>query len=135
MERGVFEYIVILFREGLIMVEPQIVTMADLFQHVLRLDFKDIERRTFLNGLFDETIDELDLKTRKSVLYNLKLDIERKMRIAVTDFKGFETIRFQLKRFADTVALIHCVICDYFTAGGVNLLDYRKIIWIQTSEL
>ena len=78
MERGVFEYIVILFREGLIMVEPQIVTMADLFQHVLRLDFKDIERRTFLNGLFDQTIDESDLKTRKSVLYNLKLDIEKK---------------------------------------------------------
>jgi hypothetical protein len=80
MKREVFEYIVILFREALVKIDPQIVRLADLFQYVLRLDFKDIERRTFLNGLFDETIDELDLKTRKLVLYNLKLDIERKMK-------------------------------------------------------
>jgi hypothetical protein len=86
-EKGVFENIVILFRDTLVRIDRSIVEVVDLFLHVFWLDFKDIERRTFFNNLFDETINEIDLETRKLVLYNLKLDIERKMRILVTDFK------------------------------------------------
>jgi hypothetical protein len=52
--------------------------MVDLFRHIFWLDFKDIERRTMFNSLFNETINEIDLETKKLVLYNLKLDIERK---------------------------------------------------------
>jgi hypothetical protein len=126
-ERGVFENIVILFRETLVRVDHSIVGMVDLFRHVFWLDFKDIEQRTFFNSLFDETINELDLETRKLVLYNLKLDIERKMRISVTDFKEFEKVRFRVKGYADTVALeSHCIICDFHAVVAVDLLDYRE---------
>jgi hypothetical protein len=61
------------------------------------------------------------------VLYNLKLDIEKRMKAAVTDFNGFEKMRFQLKGFADTIALeSHCIICDHYMAIAIELLDYRR---------
>lgn len=126
-ERGAFNNIVILFRETLTMVDRSIVRMEDLVQRVLRLNFKDIERRTFFNNLFDETINELDLQTKKLVLYNLKLDIEKRMKEAVTDFKGFEKMRFRLKGFADSIALeSYCIICDHYIAIELELLDYRR---------
>lgn len=126
-DREVFEYIVILLKETLAMADESIVEMADLFKHLYLLDFKDIKLRTIFHNLFDDTINELDLETRKLVLYNLKLDIERKMRELATDFKEFEKMRFQLRGFADMIVLEgHCTSCDHYVAIGVELLDYRK---------
>ena len=79
-EREVFEDILILFRETLSRIDYSIVEMSDLLRHLFLLDFKDIERRIIFGNLFDETINGLDIKTKKLVLYNLQLDIERKMK-------------------------------------------------------
>ena len=89
--------------------------------------FKDKRLRDYFNRLFDETINDLDFKTRKLVLYNLKLDIEKKMKESVKDFEGFEKMRYQVRGFADIVALEgYCSICDHFIPVAIELLNYRK---------
>ena len=103
-----------------------IVSIIDLFRHVLQLDFEDWESRVYFNSLFDETIDELDAKSRELILYSLKLDIERKMEEQVKYFERFEKMRFKVRADPDKIALeCFCRKCK-FVPIQVSLILYSK---------
>jgi hypothetical protein len=91
-----------------------IVSIIDLFRHVLQLDFEDRESRDYFNNLLDETIDELDAKSRELILYSLKLDIERKMEEQVQYFERFEKMRFKVRADPDKITLeCFCMKCKF----------------------
>ena len=125
-EKEVFDHIVMLFRDRLTQNTRPIVEMVDLFRLVFIFGFKDDVTRDYIYRLFDETINGLDFKTMKLVLYSLKLDIENKMKESVQYRDAFEKLRFQIRGFADTVALEgHCLICGLYLPIRVEILDYR----------
>jgi hypothetical protein len=103
-----------------------IVSIIDLFRHVLQLDFEDRESRVYFNSLFDETINELDAKSRDLILYSLKLDIERKMEEEVQYFERFEKMRFKVRADPDKIALeCFCMKCKLVPIH-ISLILYRK---------
>jgi hypothetical protein len=67
-EKGVFDQIVLLFRDTLTQNTGPIVKIVDLFRQVIMFGFKDKMTRDAFKMLFDETINELDFDIKKLVL-------------------------------------------------------------------
>jgi hypothetical protein len=125
-DRGVFENITVLFREAVSSDIP-FISIIDLFQYVLRFKFNDKERMIYFNNLFDETINELDSKTKELILCSLKLEIEDRMKEQAGYFEGFEKMRFTLRADFRKIALeSFCIGCQQFFHIPFDLLEYRK---------
>lgn len=128
-EKGVFDQIVMLFSDTLTQNTRHIVKIVDLFRRVIMFGFKDKMTRNAFKMLFDETINELDFDIKRLVLYNLKLDIENKMKESVQYRDAYEIARYRLRGIEDTVAVEgYCWICDRYISTHTELLDYRASI-------
>jgi hypothetical protein len=124
-DKEVFRKIVILIGKVLTGGSP-IASIIDLFNNVLQFDFEDRESRVYFNNLFDETIDELDSKTKALILYSLKLGFEKSMEERVNHFEGFEKKRFILRADPHKIALeCFCTKCK-FVSIQVSLILYRR---------
>lgn len=116
-DRKEFKNIIALFRQGVSEGNP--ITITDLFQYIWRFDFEDVQTRIHFNNLFFETLNELDLETQELILYALKLDIERRMKVVSHDFEKFEQARFMNRQTMTKLPLNASVAI----VTGLSILD------------
>ena len=104
--------------------------IVELFRLTLQLNFKDVRERIIFNELFNETVNELDEDTKKLVLYQLKLDLEKIVeQEGLRHYKGFEDGRFRVRGSYELAAIEgYCYLCQLYYPLGVNILEYRGSI-------
>jgi hypothetical protein len=133
-EKGVFRDIVSLFGENLRSNRRYFINVLELIRATLRLNFKNKEKNIIFNHIFNETINELDAKTRNLVLFHLKLEIEQLMEDMLNDHNIlfdkdniFEKARFAYREFPRIICLIaYCPLCNLYYPIGLSLLEYRE---------
>jgi hypothetical protein len=133
-EKGVFGDIVSLLRENLSSKKRYFINVLELIRVTLRLNFNDEDKNIIFNHIFNETINELDAKTRNLVLFHLKLEIEQLMEDMLNDHNIlfdkdniFENMRFKVRGLPGVISLIaYCPLCDLYYPVGVSLLEYRE---------
>ena len=95
---GRFQDIVDLIRTTLTSNDPAVTTIAEFIQQIQRLDFKDPTQTIFFNVLlWDQIFNRLDPQIKSLVMYNRKVEIERKMDLQVKNDKKYEKLRFQIR--------------------------------------
>ena len=125
-EQKAFGDIVGLFRE--ILSSDKILSdTRDLLQHLVRLEFKDKDKAVFFLNLWNETLEELDMEVKNLFMYQLKLEIERRMEVQVVGTKFYEETRYSHRARSDLVTLeCLCTKCNLFVPAGIRLVQYRK---------
>jgi hypothetical protein len=125
-EKGLFEYVVRLFRLVLVS-HIYLRNPSDLFNEALYLIFNYPGSTDPFHITLNETLNELDANTREVFLYYQKLELERKMKILAGHPKGYEDMRFQTRSNPYLLTVEgHCKFCQHYTPLGVELLDYRE---------
>ena len=136
-EKGVFGDIVSLFGENLSSEKRYFINVLELIRVTLRLNFKDEDKNIIFNHIFNETINDLDAKTRNLVLFHLKLEIEQLMEDMLNDHNIlfdkdniFEKARFAYRNFPRVIRLIaYCPLCNLYYPIGVNHLEVGTILY------
>lgn len=107
--------------------ELPISDLATLLRHAIRLNIKNENTRRTLWSLWNETLQELDPRTKELVLYQLKLEFEERIENKVQDPKSFEIERFEKR--ADPYHIVTqtaCKNCGRVEYGTLNYLEYRS---------
>ena len=101
--------------------------MRELFDHVVHLDFKEGKTRRYFLDLWHEGLEELELNQKALVLYQMKLDAERRFQNKKEYFtKEYEEIRFQYRNnYENIVVEGNCEKCGDGPLA-LSYLDYRK---------
>src|SRR5215212_3224518 len=101
--------------------------MSDLFDHVVHLDFKEAETRRYFLDLWREAVEELESNQKALVLYQMKLDAERRFQTRTEYFtKEYEEKRFQYRdNYENIVVEGNCKKCGTGPLA-LSYLDYRK---------
>jgi len=103
---GRFQDIVDLIRTTLTSNDPVITTIAEFFQQIQQLNFSDPDTTIFFNFLlWEETFNKLDPQIQNLVMYNLKIDLERRMDLQVKNDRNYEKLRFKVKDDPRSIAL------------------------------
>jgi hypothetical protein len=125
-EKGLFEYIVSLFRNVLVS-NIYLRNRFELFNEVLVRIFNYPGSTDPFHVTLNETLDELDVSTRELFLYYQKLELERRTKLIAEHPKGYEDIRFQARVNPHILTVEgHCKFCQLYFSLGVDLLDYRE---------
>jgi predicted lactoylglutathione lyase len=101
--------------------------MRALVEHAMDLGLHDTRRREDLMHLWNETFEDLDKKTKKLVLFQMKLNTERRLE----DTKAYLTREYEEMRFENRNEYERIVVegkCKKCGVGPVGLtyLEYRK---------
>jgi hypothetical protein len=101
--------------------------MQALFEHVMDLGMRDRKNSQDFMHLWNETFDDLDRRTKMLVLYQMKLNTERRFE----DTKVFLTKEYEEMRFEKRNDYERIVVegeCKKCGVGPLALpyLDYRK---------
>ena len=109
--------------------------MRELFQRIGVVYNSDIEKAKFFVDLWNETLDELDPESRKLVLYNIKLEIERRMEDRIEGHATFEKARFEIRNRYDFVAIEgNCKKCKICFSLGIDLRSYLNVANLFPTE-
>jgi hypothetical protein len=134
-EKGHFGYIVSLFRKVVNSNMP-LKNMFDLFNEPLFLIFNYPGRTDPFHITLNETLNELDVDTKKLFLYYQKLELEGQMKLRAGYSKGYEEMCFKIRGNEDVLAVEgFCVICQLYFPIRVDLLDYRERIIEDRNEM
>jgi hypothetical protein len=74
-----------------------VMTFGEFFQYILLPRLKDKDKGARYLRLWSDTINELEPQVKELVLYNLKLDLERRMERQVEFYKNYEQVRFAIR--------------------------------------
>jgi hypothetical protein len=133
-EKGVFGNIVDRLRE-ILYSDRIIMTVPELLQVAINSGYKDLDEANQFFDLYYETLDQLDPEIREFHLYDLKLDIQRRMDKLATSTKVYEKVRFEIRGDYDTVALEgFCKICNAYFTIDILILGFRAMVILQTDE-
>jgi hypothetical protein len=102
-------------------------SMQELFEHVADLGFKDEKIRRDFMDLWNKIFEELDQNIKALVLFQMKLDAERRFQNSKEYLtKEYEEVRFQNRNNYDSIVIEGT--CDKCGTGPVILpyLEYRK---------
>jgi hypothetical protein len=133
-EKGVFGNIVDRLRE-ILYSGKMIMTVPELLQVAINSGYKDLDEANQFFDLYDETLNQLDPEIREFHLYDLKLDIQRRMDKLSTSTKVYEKVRFKIRGDHDTVALEgFCKICNAYFTIDIYILAFRAMVILQTDE-
>jgi hypothetical protein len=133
-EKGFFGNIVQHLRE-ILYSGMTVMTVPELLQVAINSGYKDLNESTQFLDIYDETLKQLDPEIRKFHLYDLKLDIQRRMDKLTTFTKVYEKVRFKVKGNHDIVALEgFCKICDAYFTIEIHILAFRAMAILQTDK-
>ena len=103
---GRFQDIVDLIRTTLTSNDPAVTTIAEFIQQIQRLDFRDANTTIFFNYLlWEEIFNKLDPQIQNLVMFNLKMDLERRMDLQVKNDRNYEKLRFKVRDDPRSIAL------------------------------
>lgn len=134
-DKGVFnkliEYIVDIAHSNL-----GIKNMRDLFEHVVDLGFKEGETRRYFLDLWRETIEELEPEVAALILFQMKLNAERRFQNITESFtREYEEMHFQKRNDYERIVVEgDCVKCNFQTVIALPYLDYRKRFSLVTRD-
>ena len=94
---------------------------------LLTCNFKEQNSRVIFTKLWDETITELESKTKNLVFYNLKLAFEQDVQNHVKAYQEYERMWFKFKNNHRVVAIeCSCTNCDAYTPAVIGLMEYKE---------
>jgi hypothetical protein len=127
-QAGKFQDIVDLIRTTLTSNNPTVTTIGEFIQQVQRLDFKDPNTTIFFNFLlWEEIFNNLDPQIQNLVMYNLKMDLERRMDLQVKNDRNYEKLRFKVRDDPRSIALEgYCTKYKYYLPVALDLFEYKK---------
>ena len=101
--------------------------MSDLFYHVVHLDFKEGETRRYFLDLWHEALEELESNQKALVLYQMKLNTERRFQNKKEYLtKEYEEMRFQYRgNYENIVVEGNCEKCGTGPLA-LSYLEYRN---------
>jgi hypothetical protein len=110
--------------------------MRDLFEHVMDLDFKEGETRRYFLDLWRETIDELEPEVAALILFQMKLNAERRFQNIREYFtREYEEMHFQNRNDYERIVVEgDCIKCNFQTVIALPYLDYRKRFSLVTRD-
>ena len=122
-----FQDIVDLIRTTLTSNNPTVTTIGEFIHRIQQLDFKDAGTTIFFNYLlWEEIFNKLDPQIQNLVMYNLKVDLERRMDLQVKNDRNYEKLRFKVRDDPRSIALEgYCTKCQYYIPMAVDLLEYK----------
>jgi hypothetical protein len=133
-EKGVFGSIVERLRE-ILYSDRMVMTVPELLQIAINSGYKDLDEANQFFDIYDEILNQLDPEIREFHLYDLKLDIQRRMDKLATHTKVYEKVRFKVRGDYDTVVLEgFCKICDAYFTIDMHILAFRAMRILQTDE-
>jgi hypothetical protein len=126
-QAGTFQDIVDLIRTTLTSKNQTVTTIGEFIQQIQQLSFNDPDKTIFFNFLlWEETFNKLDPQIQNLVMYNLKIDLERRMDLQVKNDRNYEKLRFKVKDDPRSIALEgYCTKCRYYIPMAVDLLEYK----------
>jgi hypothetical protein len=127
-QAGKFQDIVDLIRTTLTSNNPTVTTIGEFIQRIQQLHFDDPTTTIFFNVLlWEEIFNKLDPQIQNLVMYNLKMDIERRMDLQVKNDRNYEKLRFVIRDDPSRIALEgFCTKCRYYITVPWDLLEYKK---------
>ncbi|MGA9842716.1 MAG: hypothetical protein WBQ25_10405 [Nitrososphaeraceae archaeon] len=76
--------------------------------------------------LWDQSFNRLDPQIQNLVMFNLKVDLERRMDLQVKNDRNYEKLRFKVRDDPRSIALEgYCTKCQYYIPIAVDLLEYK----------
>jgi hypothetical protein len=110
--------------------------MRDLFEHVMDLDFKERETRRYFLDLWRETIEELEPEVAALILFQMKMNAERRFQNIREYFtREYEEMHFQNRNDYERIVVEgDCVKCNFQTVIALPYLDYRKRFSLVTRD-
>ena len=125
-QAGKFQDIIDLIKTTLLSDDPTVTTVREFIEQIQRLDFKDLNTTIFYNFiLWDQTFHRLDPQIQNLVMFNLKVDLERRMDLQVKNDRNYEKLRFKVRDDHRSIALEgYCAKCQYIPMA-VDLLEYK----------
>jgi hypothetical protein len=126
-QAGMFQDIIDLIKMTLLSDDPTVTTVREFIEQIQRLDFKDLDMTIFYNFiLWDQTLNRLDPQIQNLVMFNLKVDLERRMDLQVKNDRNYEKLRFKVRDDHRSIALEgYCAKCQYYIPMAVDLLEYK----------
>ena len=126
-QAGKFQDIIDLIKTTLLSDDPTVTTVREFIEQIQRLDFKDPNMTIFYNFLlWDQTFNRLDPYIQSLIMYNLKMNLERRMDLQVKNDRNYEKLRFKVRDDPRRIALEgYCTNCQYYIPIAVDLLEYK----------
>jgi hypothetical protein len=104
-----------------------VMTFEGFFQYIMLPRLKDKEKGARYFRLWNDTINDLEPQVKELVLYNIKLDLERRMERQVEFYKNYEEVRFAIRDKPHMIAIEgHCKQCNHFITFPFSLQMYNK---------
>ena len=118
-QAGMFQDIIDLIKTTLLSDDPTVTTVREFIEQIQRLDFKDLNMTIFYNFiLWDQTFNRLDPQIQNLVMFNLKVDFERRMDLQVKNDRDPEKLRFKVRDDTKSIALEgYCPVAILYTDG------------------
>lgn len=128
-EKGVYgEFVIDTLRKRIKSNAP-IWSMTELFESLLFTGEDSTSNPQLYRDLWKETMSQMPDNVKKLILYDLKLDIERKMFELVKDVKRYERSRYSLREKYDILAMeAKCEKCHYVRYIEISIQEYLEII-------
>ena len=125
---GKFQDIVDLIRTTLTSNNPTVTTIGEFIQRIQQLHFDDPTTTIFFNVLlWEEIFNKLDPQIQNLVMYNLKIDIERRMDLQVKNDRNYEKLRFVIRDDPSRIALEgFCTKCRYYITVTLGSFRIQK---------
>jgi hypothetical protein len=103
--------------------------VSALLYNLITCNFKEQNSRVIFTKLWDETITELEPKTKFLVFYNLKLAFEQDIQNHVKAYQSYEKMWFNFKSDHRVVAVecscTNCE-CEYYTPAVIDVMQYKE---------
>ena len=127
-QAGKFQDIVDLIRTTLTSNNPTVTTIGEFIQRIQQLNFNDPGTTIFFNVLlWEEIFNKLDPQIQNLVMYNLKMDLERRIDLQVKNDRNYEKLRFKVRDDPRSIALEgYCTKCMYYIPVAVDFLEYKR---------
>jgi hypothetical protein len=126
-EKNFFGKYVECFRE--LLDNRTIMTFEEFFQYISIPRLKDKNTGAKYLRLWSDTINELKPQVKELVLYNLKLDLERRMEKQAEFYKDYEKVRFAIRDKPHMIAIEgHCKQCNHVITFPISLRMYNERI-------
>jgi ribosomal protein L44E len=104
-----------------------VMTFGEFFQYILLPRLKDKDKGARYLRLWSDTINELEPQVKELVLYNLKLDLERRMERQVEFYKNYEQVRFAIRDKPHMIAIEgRCKQCNHAITFPISLRMYNE---------
>jgi hypothetical protein len=99
--------------------------ISDLINQTLLFRHVELDLVNKYNELWEETLNELEPKTRQLVMFRMKLLYEHRMKERAYDPAEFEKIRFSAREKFDKIVLeCGCLFCQCIRYEVIDLVEY-----------